>query len=229
MAGAFDALWERLDRRLVVAGWHGISVPTSRTRRWLRGRRLAFIDPDSHEPVARMSLDRTADVVISRYATQAAFLGGAAGLGGLASIGPEVAVSTVGMVRLAQRLCVVYGFDPETDRGQMALWRALAHGYDLDLPESGLVELKASDLPGLLLSREGASVSGTLTRAALRSSAYRLAGRISRFLPLISAMGQASTERGQFLAVGGRMKETLGRLAEIPESPQEPPEDAIEL
>jgi len=223
---------QTVDERLLSLLIDRMSVPTRRTLAWLRGRRLPFHDPrrPAGEPTpSRAAVDLTADRVIARYATQASVLGLAAGMGGMASIPPEVLASAVGSYRLAQRLCVVYGFDPETDRGQMALWRALAHAYGLDLPESGLVSMRATQLPGLLVGQragEGRSVSGTLTRAALRSTAWRVAGRISRFIPVLAAVGQSNRERRQFRELGAEMKQVLRRLAE-PSARPDDIEDAI--
>jgi hypothetical protein len=229
MASPFTDLRDQLDRRFVGAWVHGVSVPTIRTKRWLRGRRLPFIDPEHVDPhLGLAAVDRTADIVIDRYGAQAALLGGVAGMAGMASIPPELIASMVGVMRLGQRLCVVYGFDPETDRGQMALWQAFAHAYHLDLPPSGLVEMRASDLPSLLLTRKApVTVSGTLTRAVVRTSALKLVGRFVRFVPVLAAISQASMEQTQFREVGESLKQSLRRLAEMP--PPETPEDAIEL
>ncbi len=224
-------LLDNVDARLLSLLLDRMSVPTRRTRAWLRGRRLPFMDPERPVDVegpSRSDIDLTAERVIARYATQASFLGMAAGLGGIASIPPEVLASAIGSYRLAQRLCVVYGFDPETDRGQMALWQALAHAYGLELPDSGLVSMRASQLPRLLVGRAPEeNVSGTLTRAALRTTAWRVAGRISRFVPLLAAVTQSSNERRQFRELGAEMKAVLRRLAEVPERGDI--EDAIEL
>ncbi len=227
-------LADTVDARLLTVLVGRMSVPTRRTRVWLRGRRLPFVDPARpvHAPSpSRAAIDGTADRVITRYATQAGFLGLAAGIGGVASIPPEVLASAVGAYRLAQRLCVVYGFDPETDRGQMALWQALAQAYGLELPESGVVSMRASQLPGLLAGRaagQGENVSGALTRAALRTTAWRVAGRVSRFVPVVAALTQSGRERRQFRAIGGEMKRVLSRLSE-PAGPPADIEDAVEL
>jgi hypothetical protein len=225
---------ETIDARLLSVLLGRMSVPTRRTRTWLRGRRWPFVDPerpvDDPSP-SPQAIDRTADRVIARYATQASVLGLAAGLGGMASIPPEVLASAIGAYRLAQRLCVVYGFDPESDRGQMALWRALAQAYGLDLPESGVVSMRASQLPGMLTGRgagQGENVSGTLTRAALRTTAWRVAGRVSRFVPVLAALTQSSRERRQFRELGVEMKAVLRRLSEPSGAPADI-EDAVEI
>ena len=54
---------------------------------------------------------------------------------------PEAALSIVLVIRMIQRLCVVYGFDPETDRGEAALTRTLAAVWNVTLPEGGATVL----------------------------------------------------------------------------------------
>jgi hypothetical protein len=223
-------LLSRLDARLVEAWVAGVSVPTRRTRAWLRGKRLAFVDPDQPVPPSLAELDHTARVVIERYANSAALLSGMAGLGGWASIPPEVAASLVGSLRLGQRLCVVFGFDPETDRGQMALWRALASGYQVELPPSGPVGLKASDVPALLLTRPH-NVGGALARSVVKGSAFRLL-RFTRLVPVLASATGAASGRANQAAIGARMHATLRRLAELP--PTDPSylhviEEAVEV
>jgi len=220
-------LFSRLDARIVEGWLVAVSVPTRRTRRWLRGRRLPFIDPDAERIPSLQELDYTAQVVIDRYATSAAMVAGAAGLGGWASIPPELVASLVSGLRLAQRLCVVFGFDPDTDRGQMALWRAMAAGYEVELPPSGPVGMKASDVPGLLLSRSP-SVSGTLARSVIRGSAFRML-RFTRLVPVLASATSAASSRKSQAAIGHRMHASLRRLADAPPGDLGVVEEAIEL
>jgi len=224
-------LAERLDARVMDSWFAAVSVPTRRTRAWLRGRRLRFVDPDATERPSLRELDATADAVIARYATSAALVGGAAGLGGMASIPPELMAQVVAALRLAQRLCVVYGFDPETDRGQMALWRALAAGYEVELPAAGPVGLRASQVPGLLLRRQS-NVGGSLARSVVKATAFRLL-RFTRLVPVLASATGASAGRRTLTDMGARMSVTLSRLADVPSATASGGrllvEDAIEL
>ena len=223
---ALADLAERLDARLLDSWLAAVSVPTRRTRAWLRGRRLPFVDPQDARSPTLSQLDHTARQVIDRYAASAALVGGAAGLGGLASIPPEVATQVIAALRLGQRLCVVYGFDPETDRGQMALWRALAAGFEVDLPAQGPVGLRASQVPGLLLRRQR-NVGGALARSVLKGTTFRLL-RFTRLVPVLASASGAVEGRRSLAALGERMHETLRRLAEVPPAAG-PVEDAVEL
>jgi len=222
---ALADLAHRLDTQLVEGWIAAVSVPTERTRRWLRGRRLPFVDPAAETVPTLTELDYTARQVIERYASSAAFVGGAAGLGGLASIPPELATQVVATLRLGQRMCVVYGFDPATDRGRMALMRALAAAFEVELP-SGPVGLRASQVPGLLLRRQR-NATGALARSVLKGTAFRLL-RFTRVVPLLASATGAAEGRRSLTAMGGRMQQVLRRLAEAPPAPGGV-EDAVEL
>jgi hypothetical protein len=157
-------------------------------------------------------------------------MGGAAGIAGAPSMPPEAVATGILVLRMAQRLCVVYGFDPATDRGQMALARGLAAAWQIELPESGAFELRVSDLPALF--RPGASpraVGGKLFRAMAMGTAGWIAYRLTRFVPLVSAPIHAYDNRTKVDAAGRRMQQVLRRLAEVTDPGAADVEDAVEV
>ena len=220
-------LAERMDSRLVEGWLQTVSVPTHRVRAWLTAAGRPFVDPDS-APVPLEDADRTAAWVLAQARWTGGTLGGLAGLGGAASIPPEVLATVVHGLRLGQRLCVVYGFDPETDRGRMVLWQALAAGFEVDLPEQGPIGLRLSELPGVLVPRGAASnVGGALARSVLRRSALMVVGRLFRLVPVVSAGLSATEGQRRISGIGERMAATLHRVAEVPAPART--EDALEL
>lgn len=226
----FVDAFERADRTLAAGWYHSVSVGAEPYRRWLRSRRLPFLDPEEATAPPLVDLDHTAGLVIARAARSVGALGAVAGMGGLATIPSEWVAANVAALRMAQRLCVVYGFDPGDDRGQMALCRVLAHAYEVDLPPNGLLELRVSHLPGLVWS--GArldEVPGRLVRAMARSSAWWVAGRITRAVPVLSAGTHAAEARRAMEEAGGKMQQLLRRLAEAPEQAALDVEEAHEL
>lgn len=206
-------LLARADADLAAGGYRVVSVDPERVRRQLRTAGRPFLDPAGPVPPLQ-DLDATARWLLGQTRFNSSALGGFAGLAGLVSVPPEIAAQAIGLVRLAQRLAVVYGFDPDTDRGRTALWRALAAGLEVDLPD-GPVATRASDLPRVL----GASVTPTsvgtaLTVAVAHESARFVAGRFGRFLPLVSSLFAARDARRRTSEVGGRMIDVLSRLSE---------------
>ncbi len=230
LPGPLAELLDRADHTLVAGGYHAVSVSTERVRAWFRFRGLPFADPALRDPPSLGEIDRTADVIISRAAALGAAVGGSTSLGGLAGIPSEVGLSVVVVLRMAQRLTIAYGFDPNTDRGQAALARALAAAYGVDLPETGAVGLRVSDLPDLL--RPGSSprdLGGRIARAMASGSLWWAASQITRFVPFVSAPRHAVRTRGHIEATGLRMREVLRRLAEVPDGSSAPLEDAVEI
>lgn len=224
-----DAL-DRADATLVAGWYRAVSVPTERVRAWLRFRRLPFADPASADTPRLGELDGTADVVIARAAAAAGTLGGAAGVAGMASVPPEAVATVVLVLRLGQRLCVVYGFDPGTDRGQMALARALAAAWQVELPETGAFGLRVSEIPAMF--RPGASpraVGARLARAMAVGAIGWVASRITRLVPLVSAPAHALDHRAKIGEAGRRMVAVLRRLADAPDGPPLLVEDAEEV
>lgn len=224
-----DAL-DRADSALVNGWYSAVSIHPERVRAWLRFRALAFVDPAIPPSPPLSDVDHTADLVIGRASTLVGAMGGVAGLVGAATVPPEWVAANVAVLRLAQRLCVVYGFDPTTDRGSMALARALAAGYDVELPETGPMRMRLRDLA--VLARPGRpepGMGGRIARAMAVSSAWWVAGQITRFVPLLSASTHAWDSQRKVDEIGRKMLGVLRRIAEVPAALEGPIEEAEEL
>jgi hypothetical protein len=225
-------VFERADSSLVAGWYHAVSVQPERIRVWLRLRGLPFVDPLLSDVPVLTEVDRTADVVIVRSSNLISAVAGGAGLIGAATVPPEWVATNIGVLRLAQRLCVVYGFDPGTDRGEMALSRALASAYGVEIPETGPMRMRVRDLPALLRSSNGqtpAGLVGKLSRAMAKSTAMWVAGRVTRFVPVLSASSHAVETRTAITDTGRKMQGVLRRLAEAPVALPGPIEEALEL
>lgn len=209
-----DILVEHADQRLPAGLYAAISVPTARTRARLRRSRRPFVDPDAPTP-SLADVDETAAWVIHQSKINAAAFGGLTSMAGAVTIPSESVGVAIALVRLAQRLTVVYGFDPETDRGQVAVWRALAAGLEIDLPSQGPMHVRLRDLPPALVQRP-ASAGAWLARQVMRRSLWSVASNLTRFVPVASSAAAVLGARRRTGDVGGRMRDALRRLAEIP-------------
>lgn len=224
-------MFHRVDDRLVHGWYRSMSVPSERVRRHLRHAGRPFCDPRAPSQPTLIELDGTARWVIDQSRFNATALGGIAGLAGLASVAPEVAATVVAVMRMAQRLAIVYGFDPESDRGQMALWRALAAGFEVDLPDRGPVGIRVSDLPAIVAPRVLAprTVGGNLAASILRKAAWMVAGRVTRLVPIYSSGTAALNSRRNMAEMGDRMRLVYRRMAEVPHTTRDALEDAVEV
>lgn len=206
------------DARTLPGLYAAVSIRPVRTAAWLRGSGKPFVDGNNPVP-SEYDLEQTAAWVTQQSRLRMALVGGLAGLGGMATIPPEAVAAIVSAIRLAQRLAVVYGFDPATDRGEMAVWQAVAAGFQVTLPQSGAMGLRVTSLPGLAMGRATQeNASGKLAIAVAQSSAFWIGKRFTRWFPvpvLSSGIGARAAER-RVADVGRRMAATLGRLAIAP-------------
>jgi len=199
-----------------------VSVDAESVRRWLRASGHPFVDPEGSAVPQRVDIERTAAWVIDQSRLKLAALGGVAGIAGAASVPPEVLASTIAGLRLAQRLAVVYGFDPATDRGAMAVWQALAAGFEVELPHEGPVSMRVRDVPAVLVKGARARYpAGALATAVMRQTAWQIGARITRWLavPVLSAGLSAIGAHRRFAEVGVRMRDALARVEAPPVDP----------
>lgn len=209
-----------LDAAALQALYASVSVDAGTVRQHLGLRRLAWLEAGQERPPRREELDYTADRLIADAAGTVGALGGLAGLGGLLTLPPEAAAWMVSVLRLGQRLAVVYGFDPETERGRMALSRALAAGFEVTLPGSGVAGMRLSDVLGVLVAGAEApdprQVGSKLARAMVWRTVRLMTGRVGRLVPVVASGVSAVDNARRVREVGARMAAVYGQLAELP-------------
>ncbi|TVQ92198.1 MAG: hypothetical protein EA397_07510 [Deltaproteobacteria bacterium] len=235
MSSVWDSVTEgaaaasrRADELAIQGIYASVSVPAPKVRELLRTRGWPFVDPHAPSPDPAQ-VRQTAERVLARSVDRATALGGLAGMGGMLSVPPEIAAQIVALVRLSQRLAVVYGFDPESERGRLAMQQALSAGLHVDLPEGGPMGLRLSDLPSILARRAPRDVSVAMTRALVRRTTFMVVGRVGRFIPVVSAGFGAVSGRRRVRRVGERMIEVLERLSDLPLDRREGVVDAVEV
>lgn len=211
---------EQLDLDAADKLYRRLSVDRRRFERTLHTAGRAWAHTTERPPLDEVR--QTARWVVEQSAFRTGALGGIAGITGAASVPAEVGLRGLSTVRLAQRLLLVYGFDPEHDRGRTALWRVLAAGLDVPLPEHGPVGMRATDVPRAL-TRGGRGIGATLTRALFQKTADSVLKRVLRLVPLASIGSNARAASARTRAVGERMIAVLDRLYEpsLPDAVEE--------
>jgi len=228
----FEDLLLRADDQMLVGMYAAVSVSTSRERTRLRQSNKPFVDRDQRSVPTRDEIERTARWVIDNSRVSSMALGGIAGALGPMSVPPEVMLSLLRAVRLAQRLAVVYGFDPDSDSGRMAMWRALAAGFEVDLPSEGPLGMRVSDIPEMIGTPslpDPSTVAGTLAKRALRRTFWRVAGRVTRWVPVMAIGAAANGAGGHTSTLGEEMMAVYARLAELPLARLSMVDDAVEV
>jgi hypothetical protein len=184
-----QSLSERLDEDLLPALYAAASVPTAEVRAWMRTEGIPFVDSEAGAYPSAPELEDAAARVVAHSRDRATALGVAGGLLGAIAIPPEVLASLVSTLRLAQRLAVLHGFDPESDAGRLVMWRALAAAYEVELPTQGPVGLKVRELPDVLRSQLPATrqASAWLARQVVLRASTSVMSRVTRVIPGLGA------------------------------------------
>ncbi len=221
-------LAEQVDGGAVRALIAAVGVRTSRVRSRLHAAGLSFVGQPDRAPEP-WELDRAAQVVIGWSRANVGMVGGMTGLGGILGLPPEAAALVVARLRLAQRLAVVFGFDPETDRGRVAVARALAAAWELDLPPGGVEGMRVSEIARLAVARAPRpSLPSEVATAVAVRSALSVFGRFGRLVPLLGSAVAVVEGQSRIEESGRLMVRVLRRLAGAPEGGADV-EDAVEV
>lgn len=215
----------RLDEDVPPALYRAISVEASDYRASLSALGLRHATDGGDVTIAE--LDRSADHATRVSVRTAGLVGGAGGLVGWLGVPPETAARVVQSARLAQRLAIIYGHDPLSDRGQAHIRKALAEAWGIALPRQMESDLRLSDLPTLFQRRPRAAVNGpafmvsTLTTAAFSSTTKRA----TRLVPGLGAALGVLNARRVAASQAAVMKAVL-RVPHLQQSPR-PMDDAV--
>lgn len=164
-------LLDRVDTDLLPAIYAAASLSTAEIRAQFEEDGLPFLNPLTGRSPPMEDVILASAQVIRHSRNRATALGGLAGISGPISVPPEVLANLVQILRLSQRLAVLFGFDPETDAGRLVMVRALAAAYGLAVPAQGQLGLRLRDLPMVLRSQlpEVAQPAWLLQQAAHRT------------------------------------------------------------
>jgi hypothetical protein len=199
-----------LDEGLIQALYRLASVEPSEVLAELSG---PDGPPSSIEQVASLPVELI-DPVATRYireARRAAALSGASlGFGGWMGVPPGLMHLVVLLLRLSQRLAVAYGVDFRTSRGEIELWKALAHGVGASVDWEGTEAELMRRLP-VVVTGTGTFTNPLLVKAAqavLMRVAVTAGTRVTRFVPVVGAGSGAVLNYLEVHRVGRRLKET---------------------
>ena len=235
MATVWDILLHnlgvRVDEELLPRLYQSIGLRTADIRAELKAEYLAYHDPEAGQHPSQDELDAAAEEVIARAARTATVGGALAGFAGAAAIPPELGAALVQTLRLAQRLAVIYGHDPDTVRGQMVMVRAVAAAWELELPRQGMVDLRVRALPALVRQQLGGSqtTAADLTRTLVTRLAVSVGRRTLKVLPGMGAALSAYDARRRISGWGRRMVPVLRRAWDGVLLLEGPVEDAVEV
>ena len=199
----------RLDEDLPPAALRALGVDPSEYRADLSSRGLRHAGDGGIFTIEE--LDRSADETIATSVRSAGIVGAAGGLAGWLGVPPEAAARVVQSVRLAQRIAIIYGHDPLSDRGQAHTHKARAAAWDFQLPDQTNAELRLSDLPGMFQARAQTTIHDpafmltTISSAAVSTTSRRIIRLVPGLGATLGLLGARRTARAQ----GAVMKRML--------------------
>jgi hypothetical protein len=123
----------RLFRSTILRGVRSVEVDPEEFRRYLaraHNLRVPGFNRMREVPVER--LDAIAQSMIRDAGRWALAEGAGFGLGGILTFIPDASLLTVITLRLIQRLCLLYGFDPQGVDYRLELWLAAAAATGVD-------------------------------------------------------------------------------------------------
>ena len=229
LANLIRDLTGRVDEDLPPYVLSAMSIDVAEYREALHQSGQSFIHVSNSPAPSLESLNKAAQKAIKRSARKASIVGAAGGIAGFLGVPPEVAARIIQSVRLAQRLAIIYGHDPSTDRGAMHVRKALAAGWEFELPPQTKVDVRLSDIPSMVRSSFPATPhrGGWLAQTLVSRAASSVNSRIMRFVPGfglgLGAFQAHRTVRG----IGLRMQNTYIRSYRHPKPTGI--EDAIEV
>lgn len=207
-------LLDRLDNEAVDVMYRGISVRSAQVQARLRLEGLAHIHPGEPTP-HRDSLQMTCERLTRQAASSGAFIGGLGGVAGALSIPAEVVGFVIEAIRLGQRFLVVYGVDPHSDRGHLYLLRALAVGFDIELPKQGLRGLRVSDLAQSVWAKQQGRVpqlGGVVVSTMMVTTGSLMSRQLRRFLPIVGIGASGASHFDGLTRIGTLMAAEVERL-----------------
>jgi len=144
----------------VLRGLRSVEIDPEQFRRHLADRHNLWIPHFGRmRDVPIEQLDAIAERLIQDAQRLALAQGAGFGLGGMIAILPDASLLTIIILRLIQRLCLLYGFEENESERRVQMWMAAAGaaGIDLgkDLAEKQLAERLAPRIAGRLAVRIG--------------------------------------------------------------------------
>lgn len=134
------------------------------------------------------NIDKVAHNIVKKTSMKNAISGAMFGFGGISSLAPECMALMVNILRLAQRLSLLYGFDFQSSEDNLEFWLSIGRGMNISLILDGSEQdlykniSKQANKPNL---RDPLLVK--IAQKILLSIAMQSLKKVTRMVPLIGA------------------------------------------
>ena len=224
---ALTNLRDRLDEDLLATLYRSAGLPTAEIRAELAAAGLVWADPGRGADPTLEELEAVQERIITVAVREATLRAGVGAALGLLALPPEMSVALVQSLRLAQRLAVLYGHDPETDAGALMVAKALAAGLQLELAPQGQLGMRILEVHAMVRPTEAAR--RTLMEAVAIRAMVSFGKRVLYYVPGIGAGLSALDTHRSFRLRALRMAAVLARSSGAPQLIAGPVEEAEEL
>jgi hypothetical protein len=173
----------------------------------LRRRGVRAYTLDDLRQVEGELIDRVAEDEIRSARRMSALSGVGLGMGGWLAIPPDVASQVVALLKLAQRMSLLYGFDYRASSGEIELWKAMADAVGAKVDLTGTPDDRARRLPAQVGGSRLAlhPIAWRLAQAVVRRLAFRISTPLGRMVPVLSGGIGGATNYVQMGRAGQRM------------------------
>ncbi len=203
----------RLETDLLPALYAATALETAQIRSSLSEQDLPYLDPARASQPALEDLALAAEILVAQARKEAMGIGAAGGIAGAVGAPPEAMAAIIHCMRLGQKLCVLYGHDPETGQGHVTLWRCIGVAYELELPEE--MEVKLRRLPQAAARQFPAvrELANWVLKRAIRRAVMGALGKGIRWVPGLATGLSAYSAQRRLGAQGERMVSSLRERA----------------
>lgn len=152
-------------------------------------------------------LDGLSDQYIRNAKLMTSLSGAGLGAGGLLMAGPEISILAANILRMAQRISIVYGFDYHNPGEALHVWASIARALGVEKVSDGASNVAVRNLPKLL--------AGGARTEAFKSLIKMIAARLgllvterglARALPLVGAAVAGVTNYQLVRDLGGKIQ-----------------------
>ncbi len=173
-----------------------------------RGMGIQVASIDELRNVRTSVLDGLAEQYIRNAKLMTSLSGAGLGAGGLMLVGPDLAILSASLIRLAQRLSIVYGFDHKKPAEALHVWAAIGRALGVEKVTDGASQVAVRNLPKLLAqgARRSQAFKQLIKMIAARLGLLITERGLARALPLVGAGVAAVTNYQLIRDLGGKIQ-----------------------
>ena len=152
-------------------------------------------------------LDGLSDQYIRNAKLMTSLSGAGLGAGGLLMAGPEISILAANILRMAQRISIVYGFDYHNPGEALHVWASIARALGVEKVSDGASNVAVRNLPKLLASGARTEAFKSLIKMIAARLGLLVTERgLARALPLVGAAVAGVTNYQLVRDLGGKIQ-----------------------